>query len=68
MGSLAEQKGERLTNMVVIGDREEPRERKVIRDADGEVEVRSSFDTSPDWYEYSGHCRVNGDIFHVYNY
>lgn len=44
------------------------RERKVIRDRDGEVEVHVAFDTDADWYRSVGTCRVNGDVYHFYEF
>lgn len=57
-----------MARLIVIGGREVPRERKVIRDADGEVEVNVDYDTSDEWYVFKGTCRVNGDIFHIYEF
>lgn len=66
MGCVAQSEGERLELIVIGGGT--GRERKVIRDRDGEVEVHVAFDTDADWYRSVGTCRVNGDVYHFYEF
>jgi len=56
-----------LAGLIVIGGGSN-RERKIIRDTDGEVEVDIGFDTDDMWYVPVGTCRINGDVYHFYEF
>lgn len=55
--------------MHVMGKSENPRERFLILDSMGTMEVSKEFVRShPSWYTYVGNSRVNGDTFHTFRF